>query len=144
MSDLTGKTLGRYRIVERIGRGGMADVYKAYQPSLDRYVAIKVLHPFLLEEDGSRERFQRVHRETRGHRVVVGRVEAVHGVHDHRHAGCAAHDPAVDPGLRVVGVQHVDAFASEHVPQLAGGACVATWVRCPGRRRGTSGRRTRR
>src|SRR6478672_2334264 len=59
MSDLTGKTLGRYRIVERIGRGGMADVYKAYQPSLDRYVAIKVLHPFLLEEDGSRERFQR-------------------------------------------------------------------------------------
>ena len=37
----------------------MADVYKAYQPSLDRYVAIKVLHPFLLEEEGSRERFQR-------------------------------------------------------------------------------------
>ena len=59
MTDLTGKTLGRYRILERIGRGGMAEVYKAYQPSLDRYVAIKVLHPFLLEEDGSRERFQR-------------------------------------------------------------------------------------
>ena len=37
----------------------MAEVYKAYQPSLDRYVAVKVLHPFLLEEAGSRERFQR-------------------------------------------------------------------------------------
>jgi serine/threonine-protein kinase len=59
MSDLTGKTLGRYRILERIGRGGMAEVYKGYQPSLDRYVAVKVLHPFLLEEEGSRARFER-------------------------------------------------------------------------------------
>jgi len=41
--DLTGKTLSQFRITEAIGRGGMAAVYKAYQPSLDRYVAIKVL-----------------------------------------------------------------------------------------------------
>ncbi|HEY84831.1 MAG TPA: protein kinase, partial [Chloroflexi bacterium] len=41
--DLAGKTLGQFRITEAIGRGGMAAVYKAYQPSLDRYVAIKVL-----------------------------------------------------------------------------------------------------
>jgi serine/threonine protein kinase len=59
MTDLTGKTLGRYRILERIGRGGMAEVYKAYQPSLDRYVAVKVLYPFLLSEEGSRDRFRR-------------------------------------------------------------------------------------
>jgi serine/threonine-protein kinase len=59
MSELTGKTLGRYRVLERIGRGGMAEVYKAFQPALDRYVAVKVLHPFLLEEDGARERFSR-------------------------------------------------------------------------------------
>ncbi|HUS15481.1 MAG TPA: protein kinase [Chloroflexia bacterium] len=59
MGDLTGKTLGRYRIMERIGRGGMAEVYKGYQPSLDRYVAVKVLHSFLLEEEDSRERFSR-------------------------------------------------------------------------------------
>lgn len=59
MADLTGKTLGRYRILERIGRGGMAEVYKGYQPSLDRYVAVKVLHAFLLEEADGRDRFRR-------------------------------------------------------------------------------------
>ena len=34
--------LGPYRIVEQIGRGGMATVFKAYHTALDRYVAIKV------------------------------------------------------------------------------------------------------
>lgn len=43
MSTLVGKSLGQFRIVERIGAGGMATVFKAYQPTLDRYVAIKVL-----------------------------------------------------------------------------------------------------
>lgn len=37
----------------------MAEVYKAYHPGLDRYVAIKVLHPFLAEEDDFLTRFQR-------------------------------------------------------------------------------------
>jgi hypothetical protein len=44
---LTGQTLGQCRLLERIGCGGMSTVYKAYQPSLDRYVAVKVLPPFL-------------------------------------------------------------------------------------------------
>jgi len=43
MSMLVGKSLGQFRIVERIGAGGMATVFKAYQPTLDRYVAVKVL-----------------------------------------------------------------------------------------------------
>ncbi len=43
MNVLVGKSLGQLRIVERIGVGGMATVFKAYQPTLDRYVAIKVL-----------------------------------------------------------------------------------------------------
>ena len=59
MNDLTGQTLGQYRIVKPIGRGGMASVYKAYQPSLDRYVAIKVLPPYYAHEPGFAMRFTR-------------------------------------------------------------------------------------
>ena len=60
MADLTGKTLGNYRIVERIGQGGMATVYKAYQPALERYVAIKVIHEQLVAGDEKfLKRFQR-------------------------------------------------------------------------------------
>jgi serine/threonine protein kinase len=47
VEDLAGRQLGAYRIVESVGVGGMAAVYKAHQPSVDRYVALKVLpcHP---------------------------------------------------------------------------------------------------
>ena len=53
------QTLGKYELRERIGRGGMAEVYKAYHASLDRYVAVKVLHPFLGEDAEFKERFER-------------------------------------------------------------------------------------
>ncbi len=43
MEDLTGKQFGQYRIVAPLGKGGMAAVYKAYQPSMERYVALKIL-----------------------------------------------------------------------------------------------------
>jgi serine/threonine protein kinase len=43
MEDLTGKQLGQYRVVEPLGEGGMAAVYKAYQSAMDRYVALKIL-----------------------------------------------------------------------------------------------------
>src|SRR5215469_16151439 len=43
LNSLVGKSLGQFRILEHIGAGGMATVFKAYQPTLDRYVAIKVL-----------------------------------------------------------------------------------------------------
>ena len=56
---LEGKNLGKYRILEPLGRGGMAQVYKAYHPQLDRYVAIKVLRSDLMEEVEFLTRFRR-------------------------------------------------------------------------------------
>jgi serine/threonine protein kinase len=50
MENLIGQSLGQYRIEAKIGQGGMAVVFKAYQSSLDRYVAIKVLPPSLVEK----------------------------------------------------------------------------------------------
>jgi len=57
--DHTGRTLGKYELVERIGRGGMAEVYKAFHRSLDRYVALKVLHSFLSDDPEFKDRFER-------------------------------------------------------------------------------------
>lgn len=56
--DFSGRELGKYELKERIGRGGMAEVYRAYHASLDRYVAIKILHPFLGDDPAFKERFE--------------------------------------------------------------------------------------
>ncbi len=58
-TDLTGKRLGNYRVVAALGQGGMAKVYKGYQPLLDRAVAIKVLAPHFATDEEFRARFQR-------------------------------------------------------------------------------------
>jgi len=56
---LVGQTLGQYRIVEQIGEGGMASVFKAYQPGLNRDVALKVLAPSFAKRGDFTERFRR-------------------------------------------------------------------------------------
>jgi eukaryotic-like serine/threonine-protein kinase len=58
LSISPGTTLGSYLIVEQIGRGGMATVYKAYEEPLTRHVAIKVLPEFFAEDKDYRVRFQ--------------------------------------------------------------------------------------
>jgi serine/threonine protein kinase len=59
MPFTAGENIGPYRIIEQLGQGGMATVYKAYHPALDRYVALKVLHPAFLEDPNFLARFQR-------------------------------------------------------------------------------------
>ena len=63
-----GETIGPYQILQQLGQGGMATVYKAYHPALDRYVAIKALHPAFMDDPNFLARFQREAR-------VVARLE---------------------------------------------------------------------
>ena len=49
---------GRYRLDARIGAGGMATIYRARDLTLDRDVAVKVLHPHLVDDEALRERFR--------------------------------------------------------------------------------------
>ncbi|WP_168204167.1 serine/threonine protein kinase [Aliikangiella coralliicola] len=51
------KTLGRYRILHEVGRGATAFVYKAYDPQLDRFLAIKVLREELAQDNDYRSAF---------------------------------------------------------------------------------------
>lgn len=51
--------IGKYRVVEELGRGGMAVVYKAWDGELQRWVAIKVLAPQLAVDESAIERFRR-------------------------------------------------------------------------------------
>ena len=58
--DLIGKEiLGQFRILERIGKGGMGEVYKAAQPAMERMVAIKILHEKLAARPDLVARFRR-------------------------------------------------------------------------------------
>ncbi|MBK9006067.1 MAG: serine/threonine protein kinase [Anaerolineae bacterium] len=66
-----GQMLGSYRIISQVGKGGMATVYKAYQPSMDRNVAIKVLPRQLAESPEFAARFQQEAR-------IIARLEHPH------------------------------------------------------------------
>ena len=58
---MIGRTLGPYRVLEKLGAGGMGDVYKGHDSRLDRIVALKVLPPELTTSD----RMQRFEQEAR-------------------------------------------------------------------------------
>jgi len=63
---MIGTTVGKYRIVDKLGRGGMGTVYKAVDETLDREVAIKVLNPDLTDSD--------VLKRFRGEAVTLARL----------------------------------------------------------------------
>jgi tRNA A-37 threonylcarbamoyl transferase component Bud32 len=78
MSELVGKELGLYRILDFAEAGGQATVYKAYHSALDREVAIKVLPEQISADEELSQRFQQ---EVR----VIARLEHAHilPVHDY-------------------------------------------------------------
>lgn len=71
LNDNNGSRLGPYEIVSEIGRGGMAKVYQAYHPRMDRYVALKVMKLAVTDDEQVRERFQREAR-------LIARLEHPH------------------------------------------------------------------
>ncbi|MBI5824427.1 MAG: protein kinase [Chloroflexi bacterium] len=71
MSFTIGAKVGPYLIQEELGQGGMATVYKAYHPALERHVAIKAMDTALSKEQGFIERFRREAR-------VIARLDNPH------------------------------------------------------------------
>ena len=65
MSDLSGQDLGRYHIIEPLGRGGMATVYKAFDTRLERLVAVKVIRREAISDDMSDIMLRRFEREAK-------------------------------------------------------------------------------
>jgi serine/threonine protein kinase len=83
-NPMIGTRLGPYEIIEEVGKGGMATVYRAYQPAVDRCVAVKVLHQSIANDPQAMERFRREAR-------VIARLEHSHILPVYDFDG--AHDP---------------------------------------------------
>ena len=82
---MIGTTVGKYRIVDKLGRGGMGTVYKAVDQTLDREVAIKVLNPDLTDAD--------VLKRFRGEAVTLARlnhpgIATIYELHHRRTTSC--------------------------------------------------------
>ena len=54
---MVGQTVSNYKILEKLGQGGMGSVYKAQDVRLDRFAVLKFLLPHISQDEGAKERF---------------------------------------------------------------------------------------
>ncbi len=94
MQQHIGKRFGSYQIIEQIGQGGMATVFKAYQPSMDRYVAIKILPSHFTEDESFLGRFTQEAR-------TLARLEHAHIL--------PVHDYGEQEGITYLAMRYVEA-----------------------------------
>ena len=90
---MVGQTLSHYRIIEKIGEGGMGEVYLAEDSRLDRKVALKILPEHLSERADRRERFER-------------EARAVSSL-NHPHI-CTLHDIGEQDGIHYLVMEHLE------------------------------------
>jgi eukaryotic-like serine/threonine-protein kinase len=88
-----GQTISHYRIIEKLGEGGMGVVYRARDMRLDREVALKLLAPRIAGDRSFRERFDREAK-------VISRL-------DHPHI-CALYDIGQDEGVHFLAMQYLE------------------------------------
>lgn len=109
----SGRLLGHYRIIERLGSGGMGQVYKAVHPVMDRVVALKIISPRLMQDASARARFQREVRNAA--RLIHPNI-------------VVAHDAAEVEGLWFLVMEYIEGrdvscLLSQHGRPLMGQAC---------------------
>jgi serine/threonine protein kinase len=110
---MIGETISHYRILNQIGAGGMGVVYRARDEQLKRDVALKVLSPRVLADDGARSRFRR---------------EALSLSHLNHPNICTIYEISEANGQTYIVMEYIDGLPlSESIP--LGGLAIETTLR---------------
>ena len=112
-SNLTGYSLGQYQILDEIGRGGMSVVYKAWQPTLQRYVALKVLAAHLASDEEFVHRFQQ---------------EAIVAANLNHPNIVTVYDVAQESGYLYIAMEYVEGRSLEQVVEEEGALSLSRTV----------------